>query len=359
MSHELYRAKATGKIEMAYAGETPWHGLGQLVQPGATIDQWLEATGMDQWTVRRVKPHYYADRAGTDLRTDDDMVFLIRSDSGKKLGYVSADYNVVQPREMLTFFKDLVAGSGFELETAGVLFGGKKFWALAKITQAVLSGWDNIGAYVLLSSSADGSRATEGREAVTRVVCHNTISMAWAEETDKIIRISHRERFDHKKVQQKLGMVAFHFDQFVEAANDLSKAKVSEAAAEDFILKLLRPSNEAMAMIASAAPADSLQALLQRGGYKPKDEESDDLESLLRRPRGADDILNLFLGDGEGSGRKGTKGTAWGLVNAVTEYVDHHASAKSVDHLLERAYWGSGAELKQDAMTLAVAEFGA
>ncbi len=357
MAHELSQSKITRLYEMAYTGETPWHDLGQILPAGAPLDKWLEATGMDRWTVRRVKPFYYADRAMTDLREDKDMVFLVRSDTGEKLGYVSADYNVVQPGEMLTFFRDLVEDSGFQLETAGVLFGGKKFWALAKITQATIAGWDNIGAYLLLSSSADGSRATEGRETVTRVVCHNTISMAWGEETDKLVRITHRERFNHEKVKKQLGLVEGHFDAFVEAANTLSKAKVSEAAAEDFVLKLLRPTKEAIDMIAAEAPADTLQALLAGQSYQPKDMDDADLDKLLRRPRGADDIIDLFMGAGKGSERKGAAGTAWGLVNAVTEYVDHHSTAKSTDHLLERAYWGTGAELKQDAMTLAMAQF--
>jgi hypothetical protein len=37
--------------------------------------------------------------------------------------------------EILHFYKDLTEQSGFELETAGVLKGGKKFWALAKTGQ--------------------------------------------------------------------------------------------------------------------------------------------------------------------------------------------------------------------------------
>ena len=97
--------------------------------------------------------------------------------------------------------------------------------------------------------------------------------------------------------------------------------------------------------------------MLQRQAYQPKDMDDADLDKLLRRPRGADDIVNLFLGAGVGSERKGSAGTAWGLVNAVTEYVDHHATAKTIDHLIERAYWGTGAELKQDAMTLAMAQY--
>jgi Domain of unknown function (DUF932) len=36
-------------------------------------------------------------------------------------------------RAVLEFFRDLTEAAGFTLETAGVLFGGKRFWALASI----------------------------------------------------------------------------------------------------------------------------------------------------------------------------------------------------------------------------------
>jgi hypothetical protein len=50
---------------------------------------------------------------------------------GLPLSVVSQRYNVVQPREILEFYRDFTEVSGFELETAGVLKGGKKIWALA------------------------------------------------------------------------------------------------------------------------------------------------------------------------------------------------------------------------------------
>ncbi len=44
---------------------------------------------------------------------------------------VSQRYQEVQPKEILEFYRDLTEQSVFELETARVLKGGKKFWALA------------------------------------------------------------------------------------------------------------------------------------------------------------------------------------------------------------------------------------
>ena len=46
---------------------------------------------------------------------------------------------------------------GFALETAGVLKGGKKLWALAKTGEEfLLRGGDRVKGYLLLATSCDG-----------------------------------------------------------------------------------------------------------------------------------------------------------------------------------------------------------
>jgi hypothetical protein len=59
-------------------------------------------------------------------------------------------------REILEFYRDLTEQSGFELETAGVLKGGKKFWALARTGQT-LKGKDVSNGYILLATACDGT----------------------------------------------------------------------------------------------------------------------------------------------------------------------------------------------------------
>lgn len=334
MAHELTQ-RADGMTEMAYVGETPWHGLGQQLEQGAPIERWIEAAGMD-FTIRRAPVMYHADRAQTRLEVFGGQDVLLRSDTGAPLGIVSPQYNIVQPFEVLEFFRDLVSDHGFTLETAGTMFGGRRYWGLAKITEATMAGWDRIGGYLLLSTSADGSFASEARETTIRVVCNNTLSCAVAQNPGKhYAKINHRSAFDSKALQAQLGLGAEHFAAFTELANQLTKAKVTQAAAEDFVLNLLRPSNaEAMA-----------------------EESGIDEIVKTRTPRGYDMILGLFGGEGLGSTEKGSAGTAWGLVNAVTEYVDHHSTAKSTDHRLARAWWGSGDALKVTAMEQAIDTF--
>lgn len=332
MAHEL--TQTNGATEMAYVGETPWHGLGQKLEEGASIEEWKKAAGMD-WTINRKPLTYFADRACTDLRTVEDTRILTRSDNGNKIGLVSPSYQVVQPGEVLEFFRDLVAEEGYSLHTAGTMFGGSKYWALAKIEEATIAGWDKVGGYVLLSTSADGSRATELRETTIRVVCNNTLSMAVNKDSRSVIKVNHRQDFDIAAIHKQMGVSRERFAAFTEVADRLSQIKVGGLAAEAFMAQLFKSAS------VKAAPQGD-------------DEDADTLlTTKTRKHRGLDIVMGLFNGIGMGSTQKGSKGTAWGAVNAVTEYVDHLSTSKTQDHRLDRAWFGTGNSLKTDALILA------
>lgn len=355
---------AKGKVEVAALQGVPiwWENsvlqAGRLA-PGASIEDWLKASGMT-FTFRKAKLMYYADRKQTDLREDPDNVAIIRSDTGERMGIAHADYNITQPYQMLEFFRDLVAGSGFQLTTAGVLFGGKRMWVMARITEAKINGWDRVGAYLLISTSADGSMSNEGRLTTICVVCDNTLRMAFGQANAKA-RVSHRVTMAMDRLKGELGLdvASRKFAEFVANANALAKAKVTHAAADDFVLRLLRgaAADPEVQQSVIATAGDDLKSLLA-APYTPKDPEQD-LETLLRRPRGADAILELFDGAGRGADKRGRSGTAWGLVNAVTEYVDHIRPSKTDDHRILNAWWGDGDTLKAQAATMALQEFAA
>jgi hypothetical protein len=62
----------------------------------------------------------------------------------------------------------------------------------------------------------------------------------------------------------------------------------------------------------------------------------------------------LYDGHGKGAELASSKDTAFGLLNAVTEYVDHERRARSVEHRLESAWFGAGAALKKKALDQAL-----
>jgi phage/plasmid-like protein (TIGR03299 family) len=355
MSHEL-TIRMSGAAEMAFVGETPWHKLGQQLQPGASIEEWIKAAGMD-WKIQRSKIRYATAHGMTPdaFQTFDDQHVLFRSDSKAPLGLVSDGYKIVQPAQVLEFFRDLVAGEGYSLHTAGTLFGGRKFWALAKVGEGAVVGNDRIGAYVLLSSSCDGSSASEGRFTAIRVVCNNTFTMATAGNAAKA-RVTHRSSFDVRTMQERMGLVQSAFADYLADARALTTKRISDRDAATFVRTLLRPEEvaaqaKAAQVIATAQGSDDFARLIGA----PKAELAVGDDAKVRAPKGEAEILSLFRGHGHGAQLAGAMGTAWGLVNAVTEYVDHKAQAKTVDHRVDRAFFGSGDELKTRAMEMAKA----
>ena len=320
MSHELTQ-HSDGRVEFAYLqshGET-WHGLGQSMQDGQSIDDWRVAAGMD-WTIKRAKVRYATAHGQSveQMQTLDDQIVLHRSDTKRALGIVSDRYQIVQPAEMLEFFRDIAKVGGLDLSAAGTIFDGRRFWATARIGEAApLSVADRIGGFILISSSADGSAATEVRRTSTRVVCRNTLAIAQGEGKASV-KISHRSEFDADKVKAFMGLNTAAWDAFRHQIVRLANVPVAQDRAEN------------------------LTALLLGKGDADKGREM----------RGYDKILGLFNGAGMGANLEGVRGTSWGWLNAVTEYADHHVRATSEQNRMASAQWGVGATFKADAVAL-------
>ena len=66
-------------------------------------------------------------------------------------------------------------------------------------------------------------------------------------------------------------------------------------------------------------------------------------------------ILDLYNGHGRGADLASSKGTAFGLLNAVTEFVDHERRARSTDYRLDSAWFGAGANLKNGTLDQVIA----
>lgn len=84
------------------------------------------------WQLKEAKVMFNAAEQGNEvlaLRDNPDAKVLFRSDTLEPLSVVSPRYKVVQPSEILEFYRDLVAAGRFEIETAGVFKSGRKIWA--------------------------------------------------------------------------------------------------------------------------------------------------------------------------------------------------------------------------------------
>jgi phage/plasmid-like protein (TIGR03299 family) len=115
---------------------------------------------------------------------------------------VSGDYQIVQPKEVLEFYRELTEQYGYTLETAGALDGGRKVWALARTSTtgtADTGGKDKLAAYILLATSCDKTLATTAAFTSVRVVCQNTLFFAIEDIKQKRrrqVKVPHNLRFD-------------------------------------------------------------------------------------------------------------------------------------------------------------------
>ncbi len=98
--------------QMAYVGQEPWHGLGNQLTPGQLLEVWQSEAGMD-WTIEKADVRYVAgsDNIGS-IHAFPDQKVLYRSDTKAPLSVVSRRFNVVQPREVIEFYRDLVEAGG-------------------------------------------------------------------------------------------------------------------------------------------------------------------------------------------------------------------------------------------------------
>lgn len=301
-----------------------WHGLGQRMQPGASVEEWQAAAGMD-YEVQRGYVRYATERGQTaeQMRVVKEKVVLFRSDTKDALGVVSDGYKVVQPREVLEFFREWAEAGGLTIESAGVLFGGKRYFATAKIAQAVgVDGMrDQIVPYALLSTSADGSLASEGRWTAVRTVCNNTLRMALNDAP--VFRLTHRSEWKPEKFTSVIEDANAEFGAFMSTARKLAAIKVEAQLAEEMTMALFRK------------------------GQTDADK--------VKESRGFVRVMELFNGAAKGATLETARDTSWGWLNSVTEYFDHHVRAHSDENRTASALWGQGDDMKNRALEIALA----
>jgi phage/plasmid-like protein (TIGR03299 family) len=317
MSHELDFSNS--QANFAHVGEKAWHGLGQQLEAGQPLEVWAEAAGLSH-TVERSTVQY---SAGGIMLPHTSRDVLYRSDTNAPLGVVGKDYKVVQPADVLDFFAKLAENNNFELETAGSLSGGKRIWAMAKVNDgATVVGQDVVKPYVLLATSYDGTLATTARFTSVRVVFSNTLGFAAAEGGDTI-RINHSKEFSAKDTALDLGIAFNAFDKFMIDSRRLAAKEVNSTFAVEF-LKLLLPASVRTTTV---------------NGIKTKEAVP------VENTKAFQSIMALFNGQALGSDLPEASGSAWALLNAVTEHVDHGLNQNA-------AWFGYGNAMKNKARDL-------
>ena len=320
MSHE--REIIDGKAQMAYAGETPWHGLGKRVPPDLSPEQMLTTAGLD-WTVEKVPAHITLLKKGDKVETlvPIERHALVRSTDQKIIDVVTPDWVPLQNIDAFKFFDEYVTAGNMQMHTAGSLRGGQIVWALAKVNDSFeLFGGDRVDSYLLFTNPHRYGQTIDVRFTPIRVVCNNTLTMALNKATKNMVKMSHRCEVDPEKVKEALGIAHTKMDKYKEMATFLGSKEYTDQTVKQYF-------------------KDIFPVLTQKAN------------STKEMSKTAELAYNKAL---EGQpGVKYAPNTWWQAFNAVSFLIDHKLG-KTAAGRLESSWYGTKRNVKNDALLTAI-----
>lgn len=322
MVHEL--EIVDGVAKMAFVGETPWHGLGVELKPGATPEEMLKAAALD-WSVEK-RPMFVRTKDG-NFKVVQDKVALVRSTDDRTLTITGPDWEPTQNQEAFDFFKEFCDAGDMSMETAGSLREGSIVWGLASIRAGfTLAGGDEVRGYMLFTNPHRCGMSRSVSFTPIRVVCNNTLTMALnidasgrVQRKTNIYSSTHVSKFDAELAKTSLGLAKNMLAGFKEKAEFLSSKRHTKESLSAYLAELFP----------AAYTTDSDEPDVGRRYH--------DVMALMDTQPGAE------LG----------RGTWWQPINAVTHFFDYKVGRKA-DVRLSNAWFGGARGKKLEALDLAV-----
>lgn len=285
-------------IEMMFSvREVPWHGISVIVDEAPTSEEALKVSGLD-WDVFAEKVY---DEQGKQV---EGLFVNKRSTDGKHLGITRTRYKIVQNREAFAFTDAIINTGDVRYETAGSLNGGSRVWMMARMPESKILG-DKVDNFLVFLNSFDGSEALKVFTTNVRCVCNNTISLA-LKTTKRSWAMKHTKKVSERLIEaeETLRLYDKYMVGLDKEAQKLALKKFTEKQVNDFWKQLFPFEDEDSERKKTVNKEQILQ-----------------LEYCYNR----DDLANF-------------KGTGWGIVNAVADYVDHGIPIRQTENWKENRW---------------------
>lgn len=343
--------------------ERAWHGLGQVFDGPMTVEQALKGCHADYEVqaqpLAALTPEILSCMEnGTPI--DPDLLLsqvlsnrkaTMRMDSEKPLGVVSDTYGVVQNEDAFKFIDTLCTGSlsHYEhtpiIESAGVLGHGERVFVTAKFPDQIVldnKGNDLVEMYVVFTTSHDGTGAVNCLVTPVRVVCNNTLNLAFRSNAGKL-SLKHTSRvMDRLDLQQEenrdfayraLNLYEVYSKSLKEAFKHLANIKLAEKDLER--------------ILAEVALSDKSLEVYQRTGNIYHEDIS---------TRGKNIVLGMMDATHGGVGQDmGESGTALWLLNGVSTYYQNGCNFQNDEVKFRSLQDGYVAKNLQKAYDLCIA----
>jgi phage/plasmid-like protein (TIGR03299 family) len=282
-----------------------WHSAANKVwntdEETPTIPQIMESAKLANWNVRLEDistgfPQH-------NFVSDSFLVVRDNPDGGTDvLSTVGSRYKTVQNEELFSFAQNLHdSNPDVTVDSAGSFKNGRVVFGTWNIpNQLVLdpNGANDVtNLYLVVYTSHDGSVAVQTAITPVRVRCQNTLNLAM-KKAKQSFKIRHTQTVEGKIAQAReaLGLSVAYFDEFSKQANELFTREVTDLQFNKIINELY-----------------------------PKP-EADKKGSMKKWENKIDLVQDLYF---KSPTNENIKGTAWGVLNTLTERLDYFRTART------------------------------
>lgn len=268
---------------------TTWHAIGKDVQECKDMEQVLKASGLDYEVEKRQV--FMLNPDGTTSAIPNRFA-TVRVSDDHSYDVVSDKYEIIQNRDAFDFVNYM--GEDLQFEKAGETASGMVY-IIGKLPEVDILG-DKFTPHVLFRNGFGGKTKITAAICPLRLVCQNQFNFAF-KNTQNAITIRHVRNAEAKleEARETLRMCADYMQELTTMAERFAGMKISGPRAEK-IAKYLFP-----------IPEDT-----KINPFKRKTLEEN--RAKFQRAIDADDNANF-------------KGTAWGLINAYTDFMTHKEPA--------------------------------
>lgn len=277
----------------------PWHGLGTEVDHAMTSKEALELAGLN-WTVEQ-RPVFIE---GAPFAQVPGYVANVRNSDDKVLGIVTPRYKVVQNADAFDFTDNLI-GDDVRYVTAGSLKEGRTIWLLAKLPRTKILG-DDVDPYLCFSNSHDGTGAVKVCTTPIRVVCNNTLNLA-LKGAKRSWSTKHMGSIETKmkEARHTLQMAGDYMEELAKEADRLANTTINEETVNKILAEV----------------------------FPIKEDDSDRKKHNMEAAR--EGIIACYYMPDISQYMQ----TAYGLVNAASDWATHSTPARMTDTYYENN-WG-------------------
>ena len=275
-----------------------WTNLGKDVTGCQKVEEVLEQSGLN-YLVDKAELVFNPANPNLGVETVPNKVATYRTDTGKCMGVVGRDFQVIQNIDAFNFINSI--HSDMEFVKAGES-GNGACWIISQFPEMEVLG-DKIRPHLIFQNGHNGYVGLKATICMLRIICQNQFNAAFKEASNSIhIRHCGDVAGKMKAAHEILSQMGNYLETYKSTAETLVRKKVDNVTLQQIISKMIADQ--------SAVEEDSLKA--RRLDY-------------FRQAYNADDNANF-------------KGTAWGVMNAYTDYITHLPAGRVTASLEDKRF---------------------